>query len=377
MARRQVVAASTGTAALARARQNKQDEFYTQLVDIEHELKHYRRQLRDKVVFCNCDDPYESNFFKYFALNFNLLGLKKLIATSYVGSPLVGGLLPLMGIAGLKPEGREPYAIEIVEVPDHAGRGTTDLTDVEFLLRNDANTCRTLNSDGVHAAGDFRSQESVNYLKQADVVVTNPPFSLFREFVAQLVEHKKSFVILGNVNAVTYKEIFDHVQANEVWLGESIHSGDREFRVPDHYPLEAAGTRVDENGSKYIRVKGVRWFTNLDVPQRHQTIPLYKKYAPEEYPTYVNFDAIEVSKTAEIPRDYDGAMGVPITFLDKYNPDQFEILGSSRTLGTKMAHVAARGTFMQGGPRFYIERPNGAYRYERMYDRIVIRKRAA
>jgi hypothetical protein len=371
----QAVATTKGTAALARARQDKKDEFYTQLVDIEQEMKHYREQFRGKVILCNCDDPYESNFFKYFALNFNLLGLKKLIATAYVGSPLAGGLLPLMEIEGLKPEGREPYAIEIVEVPDHQARGTTDLADVAFLLRNDANTCRRLNPDDVYSAGDFRSQECVKFLNEADVVVTNPPFSLFREFVAQLVSHKKNFIILGNVNAVTYKEIFDLIQANELWLGESIHSGDREFRVPDHYPLEAAGTRVDEHGNKFIRVKGVRWFTNLDVPQRHQTIPLYKRYSPEEYPRYVNFDGIEVSKTAEIPRDFDGAMGVPITFLDKYSPDQFEILGSSRTLGQRIASLVPKGTFMQGGPRFYIERPNGIYNYERMYDRIVIRRR--
>ncbi len=374
---RQAVASTTGTAALARARQDKKDEFYTQLVDIEQELKHYRQQLRGKTVLCNCDDPYESNFFKYFALNFNLLGLKKLIATSYGGSPLVGGLLPLMEIEGLKPEGREPYAIEIVEVPDQQGRGTTDLTDVEFLLRNDANTCRTMNPDSVYAAGDFRSQESIEFLKEADVIVTNPPFSLFREFVSVLMAHKKEFVILGNVNAVTYKEIFDLIRKDKLWLGESIHSGDREFRVPDHYPLDAAGTRVDESGNKYIRVKGVRWFTNLDVPQRHQTIPLYKKYTPEEYPTYANYDGIEVSKTAEIPRDYPGAMGVPITFLDKYNPEQFEILGSSQNLGDKIASIAPKGTYQTGGPRFYIERPHGTYRYERMYDRIVIRRRAA
>ncbi len=374
---KQAVANTTGTAALARARQDKKDEFYTQLVDIEKELKHYREQLRGKVVLCNCDDPYESNFFKYFALNFNLLGLKKLISTSYGGSPLVGGLLPLLEIEGLKPEGREPYAIEIVEVPDHQGRGTTDLTDVEFLLRNDANTCRTMNPDSVYAAGDFRSQESIELLKQADVVVTNPPFSLFRDFVSVLIEHKKDFVILGNVNAVTYKEIFHLIQKDKLWLGESIHSGDREFRVPDYYPLDAAGTRIDESGNKYIRVKGVRWFTNLDVPQRHQAIPLYKKYSPEEYPTYANFDGIEVSKTAEIPRDYDGAMGVPITFLDKYNPEQFEILGSSQNLGDKIANIAPKGTYQTGGPRFYIQRPHGPYSYERMYDRIVIRRRAA
>lgn len=212
-------------------------------------------------------------------------------------------------------------------MPDCNGDGATDLADVEYLLRHDANTSRTLRGDAEYGPGDFRSRECIEYLKEAEVVVTNPPFSLFREYVAQLIEHGKRFVILGNVNACTYKEIFNLIKSDRLWLGESIHSGDREFRVPDHYPLEAAGFRVDADGVKYIRVKGVRWFTNMDVPQRHEKIPLYKRYSPDEYPTYDNYDAIEVSKTAQIPADYDGAMGVPITFLDKYSPDQFKILG--------------------------------------------------
>lgn len=316
---------------LSKAKSAKQDEFYTQLGDISNELKHYKAQLRRKTILCNCDDPYESNFFKYFALNFNALGLKKLIVTSYVKSPIVGGQLPLLDIEGLKPEGKEPYAIEINKVPDHKRRGTTDITDVEYLLKHDANTAWALKGNGNYNSGDFRSHECVDLLKKADIVITNPPFSLFREYVAQLVEHNKKFIIIGNINAVTTKEIFGLVKDNRIWLGESIHSGDREFRVPDHYPLQAAGFRVDINGVKYIRVKGVRWFTNMDVPGRHESIPLYKKYAPGEYPTYDNYDAIEVKKTAEIPTDYDGAMGVPITFIDKYNPSQFEILGITKT----------------------------------------------
>ena len=318
---------TSGNKTLSKAKNAKQDEFYTQLSDIENELKHYRTQLRDKVILCNCDDPFESNFFKYFALNFNALGLKKLIVTSYAKSPIAGAYLPLLHIEGLKPEGKEPYAIEINYVPDSNGDGAIDLADVEYLLRHDANTSRTLKGDSEFGAGDFRSRECVECLRQSDVVVTNPPFSLFREFVAQLVEYKKKFIIIGNVNAATYKEIFGLIKANQIWLGESIHSGDREFRVPEHYPLEAAGFRVDKNGVKYIRVKGVRWFTNLDVPQRHAEIPLFKRYSLTEYPTYDNYAAIEVGKTAEIPCDYEGAMGVPITFLDKYNPNQFEILG--------------------------------------------------
>jgi hypothetical protein len=231
-------------------------------------------------------------------------------------------------MAGNK-EGKEPFKIEINVVEDYNKDGAVDLLDVEWLLKNDKNVTAPLTGDSEYEAGDFRSAACVELLKQADIVVTNPPFSLFREYVAQLVENKKKFLIIGNVNAVTYKEIFPLVMENKIWLGESIHSGDREFRVPDHYPLEAAGFRVDEHGTKYIRVKGVRWFTNMDVPSRHEEIPLYKKYTSAEYPEYDNYNAINVSKTAEIPVNYDGAMGVPITFLDKYNPDQFEILSSN------------------------------------------------
>ena len=298
-----------------------------QLCDIENELKHYKSQLRGKTILCNCDDPFESNFFRYFALNFNTLGLKKLIATSYVKSPIVGGQLPLLDIEGLKPEGKEPYAIEINEVPDHKRRGATDLADVEYLLKHDSNTSRALNADSIFDAGDFRSGECVEFLKEADIVVTNPPFSLFREFVAQLVAFDKQFLIIGNMNALHYKEIFKLIRENKLWLGESIHSGDREFRVPDHYPLEAAGSRIDEKGRKYIRVKGVRWFTNMDNPNRHEQLPLFKKYSAAEYPHYDNLDAIEVSKASEVPCDYDGLIGVPDSFLDKYNPDQFELIG--------------------------------------------------
>lgn len=314
---------------LSKAKSDKQDEFYTQLVDIENELKHYKAQLRGKSILCNCDDPYESNFFKYFALNFNALKLKKLVATSYLKSPIVGGQLPILDIEGLKPNGKEPYAIQIKKVPDHKGRGTTDISDVEYLLKHDANTTWPLKASGAFNGGDFRSPECIDLLKKADIVITNPPFSLFREYVLQLVKHKKHFVIIGSLNAVHYKEIFRLIKDDKVWLGESIHSGDREFRVPDHYPLKAAGVRVDERGKKYIRVKGVRWFTNIDIEKatRHEKIPLYKKYTPAEYPTYDNFDAIEVSKATDIPCDYDGFIGVPDTFLDKYNPEQFEIVG--------------------------------------------------
>jgi hypothetical protein len=311
--------------ALDKAKKNKADEFYTQMPDIEAEMRHYQAQFRGKVIFCNCDDPYESNFFKYFAMNFNFLGLKKLIAVSYTESPVATQQLSLFDVQGLdvkKADGKRPYKIEITEVTDENADGAVDLADVEYLLKNRKNALTLLKGDG-----DFRSTESVELLKKADIVVTNPPFSLFREYVAQLVEYEKNFIIIGNVNAISYKEVFKLIKENKIWLGQSIHSGDREFRVPDHYPLQAAGFRVDENGVKYIRVKGVRWFTNLDFEERHEIITLYKQYTPEEYPHYDNYDAIEVSKTAEIPYNYDDAMGVPITFLDKYNPEQFEILG--------------------------------------------------
>ena len=307
---------------LRQANKAKQDEFYTQLPDIEKELRYYREHFKNKVVYCNADDPFESNFFKYFASNFNALGLKKLIVTSYAGSPIVGSHLPLFEMKGLKAKKKkEPHKIEINEVKDLNEDGAVNMSDVERLLKSDKNVATPLKGDG-----DFRSKEAIEILQKADIVVTNPPFSLFREYVAQLIEHKKKFLIIGNVNAITYKEIFKLLKREKVWLGASIHSGDREFRVPEHYPLEAAGCRVGADGNKYIRVKGVRWYTNLDYAERHQDLLLYKRYTPEEYPEYDNYDAINVDITKNIPMDYDGAMGVPITFLDKYNPSQYEII---------------------------------------------------
>lgn len=264
---------ASGNADLQKAAKEKKDEFYTQLSDIEAELKHYKDHFKGKKILCNCDDPFESNFFKYFAMNFNYLGLAKLTATSYVDSPIAEGQLPLFEVQGLgvrQGEGKKPYKIEITEVKDEDEDGAVGLADVEYLLRNNRNSLSLLEGDG-----DFRSQECIDLLKKADIVVTNPPFSLFREYIAQLVEFDKKFIIIGNVNAITYKEIFKIIQTNQIWLGKSIHSGDREFRVPDHYPLKAANFRVDENGLKYIRIKGVRWFTNLDYKERHETLTLY------------------------------------------------------------------------------------------------------
>jgi len=304
------------------AKKNKADEFYTQIAVIEEEMYYYRKDFKDKIIFCNCDDPYESNFFKYFAMNFNMLGLKKLIATCYMGSPIADTQLSLFPYE--QPEKRTtkvPHKIEITEVDDYNKDGAFDQADIEWLLEHKENALTRLNGDG-----DFRSPECIELLKEADIVVTNPPFSLFRDYVAQLIEHEKKFIIIGNVNAITYKEIFRLIAANKIWLGESIHSGDREFRVPDSYPLQAAGFRVDEQGNKYIRVKGVRWFTNLDVPFRKEKLKLYKKYKDEDFPSYENYNAINIDKVSEIPHDYNGAMGVPITFLDKYNPEQFEVI---------------------------------------------------
>lgn len=319
-------ASAFGNGSLSKAKSAKQDEFYTQLSDIENELRHYREHLRGKVIFCNCDDPYESNFFRYFALNFNALGLKKLIATSYAGSAVAGGLLPFMELEGLKPEGKEPYAIEINEVPDANNDGAIDLADVEWLLRNDRNICRSLIGDGIYGAGDFRSAECVEYLKQADVVVTNPPFSLFREYVAQLVEYNKVFLIIGSKNAATCKEIFKLIREDRLWLGRGFAAGNAFFAIPSDQRREfAQGVYNEQTG--LVKFRNVGWFTNMDHEGRHEKIPLFRSYSEKDYPRYENYNAVEVSKTADIPIDFDGAMGVPITFLERYNPEQFEILG--------------------------------------------------
>lgn len=283
------------------AKLSKKDEFYTQLTDIEKEMKHYKDHFKGKVVYCNCDDPRVSNFFHYFSYNFEKLGLKKITTTCYRSNNM------------------ETFSLN----------NSDQAVYLEYKGNKEADSIPSPEEIGVHPLtgdGDFRSEECIQLLKQSDIIVTNPPFSLFREYVAQLVEYKKKFIIIGNVNAITYKEIFKLIKENKLWMGASIHSGDREFGVPDNYPLTASGYRVDEHGNKFIRVKGVRWFTNLDYEERHEDLILYKKYDPDEYPKYDNYDAINVDKTKEIPVDYDGVIGVPITFLDKYNPEQFEIV---------------------------------------------------
>lgn len=310
---------------LRTAKKDKKDEFYTTLEDIEAEMIHYRDQFRGKIILCNCDDPYESNFFKYFATNFNFLGIKKLIATCYDGSPFAYTQLSLFDDPDETENraNRKAYKIEITEVPDSNGDGAIDLSDVAYLLKSNKNTLSLLKGNG-----DFRSEECIELLKEADIVATNPPFSLFREYVSQLMEYHKKFLIIGNVNAITYKEIFPLIKENKLWLGASIHSGDRKFYVPDDYPMNASNCGTDEQGRRYIRVKGVRWFTNLDYKQRHEELTLYKNYYghENEYPKYDNYDAINVDATSDIPCDYFDNIGVPITFLDKYNPDQFEVV---------------------------------------------------
>ncbi|MCQ2111871.1 MAG: adenine-specific methyltransferase EcoRI family protein [Bacteroidaceae bacterium] len=318
-----------GNKNLEQAKKAKKDDFYTQLTDIEKELRHYTEHFKGKTVLCNCDDPKVSNFFVYFVRNFKELGLKRLITTCYKNN---------------QPDLFSQHDCEQAVWLDYQG-GDDNNPDVAKI----AATARPLRGDG-----DFRSKECIELLKEADIVVTNPPFSLFRDFLAQLMEYDKKFLIIGNVNAISLKEIFPLLKENKMWLGQSIHSGDREFAVPADYPLQASGYRTDENGNNFIRVKGVRWFTNLEYKERHEWLDLYKKYTPDEYPKYDNYDAINVNKTSDIPMDYDGVMGVPITFIDKYCPEQFEIIGNEYSLN--------------------IDKGRGYIDGKRMYSRIFIKR---
>ena len=306
------------------AKDNKQDEFYTQLSDIEKELKYYKHHFKDKVVYCNCDDPRVSNFFHFFSYNFEKLGLKKLIATCYKSQEV-----------DLFSQNDKEQAIYLEYNGDKNGNFVPDPNEIGI---------KPLKGDG-----DFRSKQSIDLLTQADIVVTNPPFSLFREYVAQLMEYDKKFVIVGSQNAVTYKEVFQYFKDNKIWVGYK--SGDMEFKVPDHYEERETRFRQDETGQKWRSLGNICWFTNLDISKRHEDLILYKTYNPEEYPTYDNYDAINVNKVAEIPIDYKGAMGVPITFLDKYNPDQFEILGIDRPLVEEITGKVSR--FKINGKEIY------------------------
>lgn len=319
---------------LTKAKKEKNDEFYTELTDIDKELRYYTEHFKDKIVFCNCDDPYESNFFKYFALNFNHLGLKKLICTCYAGSPVVSTQLSLFDIEGLvikKEFPKTAYKIEITEVNDFDGDGTVNLSDIEYLLKNKKNTLTLLNGNG-----DFRSKECVELLKQSDVVVTNPPFSLFREYIAQLIKYNKKFLVLSNMNAITYRDFFPYLKKNKIWAGYGFNLS-MVYKTPYPNLLESNRKYVLSKGYNpdegYVKVPGISWFTNLEITKRHESLILYKKYTPEEYPHYDNYDAINVDKVTDIPCDYYNEIGVPITFLDKYNPEQFKITGLGHLRG--------------------------------------------
>jgi hypothetical protein len=342
-----MMADKTKNKSLGKARQTKQDEFYTQLSDIENELKHYRDHFKGKVIYCNCDDPRVSNFFHYFSYNFEKMGLKKLIATCYKSQE-----------RDLFSRNDSEHAIYL-EYKGTSGKGNVPNPE-------------TIGIKHLKGDGDFRSAETLALLKKADIVVTNPPFSLFREYVAHLMEHEKKFLIIGSKNAITYKDIFKLIQDNQLWLGHGFSNGNAYFAIPKGRSHDFADGVYDPK-TGLVKFRNVGWFTNLDIAKRHEELILYRKYSRRDYPSYVNYDAIEVSRIDDIPSDYEGAMGVPITFLDEYNPDQFEILGSSRLLGKAMSEVAERGTYAQGGVRFYLDNNDGTYR--RLYDRIVIRRK--
>lgn len=331
---------------LAVAKRAKKDEFYTQLTDIEKELCHYRKHFRGKTVLCNCDDPFESNFFKYFVLNFNRLGLKKLIATCYEGS----------AVADYRGGKAKPYKAVVTTVHDTTGDGGVDMFDVAELFKSHENELTELQGDG-----DFRSEECLALLDEADIVATNPPFSLFREYVAVLMEHDKKFIIMGNINAIKYKKFFPLIKDGLVWTG-TLFNKTMEFILPDDY--QKWNYRMAD-GRKVGKVPAIAWYTNLDIKKHRKKLILVKKYAghEDEYPKYDNYDAIEVSKVADIPFDYDGVMGVPITFMDKYSPDQFEIVGISSELAKPLLIDGKRKTGC-----FYI---NGRC----LYERIAIRNK--
>lgn len=298
------MASSDPNRSLADARKAKEDEFYTQLTDIERELKHYKKHLKGKVVYCNCDDPRVSNFFHYFSYSFEKLSLKRLITTCYKSQK-----------DDLFSQNDSDHAVYLEYLGDKNHNMVPDPAEI--------------GTKALHGDGDFRSEESIELLKQADIIVTNPPFSLFREYLAQLIKHDKKFVFVGNQNAISYKEVFRLIKENKLWLG--YNNGDMSFRVPDSYAPRATRFWIDDQGKKWRSLGNACWFTNLDLAKRHEDLILYKSYDRASYPTYDNYDAIEVSKVADIPKDYDGVMGVPLTFLDKHNPDQFEIVGLSGT----------------------------------------------
>lgn len=326
-----------GNNSLSAAKRAKQDEFYTQLSDIEDELRHYRKHFEGRTVLCNCDDPSVSNFFHYFAYNFERLGLRRLITTCYKSQDI-----------NLFSRGEAGRAVYLIYDGDRNGNRVPDPDEI-----------------GVHQLdgdGDFRSPECIELLKQSDVVVTNPPFSLFREYIAQLMEYGKKFLIIGNQNAITYKEIFPLLMQNQIWLGYK--SGDMAFRVPADSEPRATRYWQDETGQKWRSMGNICWFTNLDHRKRHEELILYKTYSAEAYPYYDNYDAINVDRVTDIPVDFDGAMGVPITFLDKYNPEQFEILNANDYRKNDNVPIKLHGL---------IKDKDGAIKGKPTYARILIK----
>lgn len=373
---------------LANAKKVKNDEFYTQYSDIQKEVEAYLEYnsnvFKNKVVYCNCDDPFESNFFKYFANKFKAYRLKKLITTSYIGSPIVQTqLFPEIFESGQKKlthdrKDRKALKIEITDIPDLSGDGITNLDDVKLLLEHNHNVCSVLNGDGKYPPGDFRSRECVELLKQSDIVVTNPPFSLFREYIKQLVEYDKKFLIIGNLNAITYKEVFPLLKENKVWLGNNykVNAGAMFFEIPENIANleQVREIKTNKNGKKvYItRVQGVRWFTNLDHGRRHQPIPLMteaeviKFVTKKPFEKYDNYNAIEVSLVKNIPSDYKGVMGVPMSIFDKYSPDQFEILGSDYNVKEGLLPDIVNSRWKGKLDRGYLNN-------KRLYTRVFIR----
>jgi Adenine-specific methyltransferase EcoRI len=328
---------------LQKAKADKMDEFYTILSDIERELRHYKKHFKNKVVFCNCDDPRVSNFFHYFSYNFKQLGLKKLVTTCYKNQN-----------ADLFSEHKSQRAIYLEYTGDKNGNNVPDPEEIGI---------KHLKGDG-----DFRSQECIELLKQADIVVTNPPFSLFREYVAQLDQYSKKFLIIGNWNAITYKDIFKLIKENKIWLGFNSNRNFSGFIVPKHYPLHGTEARIDENGNRIVSSNNTCWFTNLDIAKRHEELILYKAYDKADYPKYDNYDAINVNATKDIPVDYDGVIGVPITFLDKYNPDQFEILGSDFEVKDGLLPQVVN-------PKWHGKIDRGYIGGERLYSRLLIKNK--
>lgn len=344
---------------LNEAAKAKKDKFYTQLDDIAEEVRHYRDFFKGKTVLCNCDDPFESDFFQYFALMFNTLEIKKLITTSYADSPIAGKEINLF------PDGKTAYMTEVNELRDWNGDGAEDLNDVKFAIEHGIYKTTKLEGDEKYCAGDFRSKELIELLKQADVVVTNPPFSVFREYVKQLIDYDKKFLIIGNMNAITYKEIFPLIMQNKMWLGYGFNGGNAYFSLPyGAYKYFADGVYDEATG--LVKFRNVAWYTNIETPKRYWELTLWKKYSPEDNPRYDNYDAIEVSRTNEIPEDYFGVMGVPITFLDKYCPTQFEILGATESEG-----VGFSNGLWHDDSKYKQATING----KKVYKRLFIRRR--